>query len=267
MTTTNSDDNANENEFFARGAQEARKSMPRSVPFKLREPGREADAAKYIAGWDSAWGEMYRLEQKRRDDRITAHPTAALFPMMSDGELTALAGDIKANGLKEPIVLEQYWFDAWSARRPRRRIVDGRNRYAACLMAGVEPVFVTVDDRSYLEILDHNLHRVDRQFLRGAVRDLTEKLLGATPFPDSQTARDPKSEQAEIERQMDYLRKNAPDLHELVETHEFKLREAACVLRHRRIGAVIDLLKMEFSASAMREPYAGGVGDESKRKE
>lgn len=36
-------------------------------------------------------------------DRLRVHPAAAAFPMMPDDELAALAEDIKANGLNQPI--------------------------------------------------------------------------------------------------------------------------------------------------------------------
>lgn len=60
------------------------------------------------------------------------HPAAALFPMLSEAELGELAGDIKVNGLLEPIIL---WNDM---------VLDGRNRMAACKLAAVEPRFDVV---------------------------------------------------------------------------------------------------------------------------
>jgi hypothetical protein len=57
------------------------------------------------------------------------HEVASVFPMMSDEEYQALAVDIKANGLREPI---------WTYQG---KIIDGRNRYKACQDAGVEPEY------------------------------------------------------------------------------------------------------------------------------
>src|SRR6266849_4510385 len=59
------------------------------------------------------------------------HAVAELFPMLRGRAFEELAADIKKNGLREPILLDA-----------EGRIVDGRNRYRACLQAGVEPRFV-----------------------------------------------------------------------------------------------------------------------------
>lgn len=65
--------------------------------------------------------------------RIEAHPDAAIFPMMSADELADLAADIKENGQRFPIIIGPY--------EGREVIVDGRNRYEACEIAGVDPKF------------------------------------------------------------------------------------------------------------------------------
>jgi ParB-like chromosome segregation protein Spo0J len=59
---------------------------------------------------------------------LVVHPYADAFPMMSDDKLDALADDIKVNGLLHPII-----------RDKDGRLVDGRNRLAACKRAGIEP--------------------------------------------------------------------------------------------------------------------------------
>jgi len=62
------------------------------------------------------------------------HPVAALFPMLANDELDELAADIAERGLLHPVVLDA-----------EGRVLDGRNRLAACERAGVEPAFVTYD--------------------------------------------------------------------------------------------------------------------------
>lgn len=79
---------------------------------------------------------------------MKTHPVANLFPMLADGELADLAADIKANGLRLPIV-------TWQGQ-----IIDGRNRLAACKLAGVEPQtvdFTGADPVKY--IVSTNLKR------------------------------------------------------------------------------------------------------------
>ncbi len=62
------------------------------------------------------------------------HEAAALFPMLPDDELNELAEDIKANGLIHPIVLDSEGV-----------LIDGRNRLAACRLAGVAPRFTALN--------------------------------------------------------------------------------------------------------------------------
>jgi hypothetical protein len=57
------------------------------------------------------------------------HQYAKFLPMMSTVQFEALVEDIRQNGLLHPISLLN------------GEIIDGRNRYLACLQAGVEPVY------------------------------------------------------------------------------------------------------------------------------
>ncbi|SRR6266567_2157275 len=59
------------------------------------------------------------------------HDAANIFPMMADEEYNALVTDIKAHGQLEPVWLYQ------------GKIIDGRNRYNACVEAGIEPHYRT----------------------------------------------------------------------------------------------------------------------------
>lgn len=63
---------------------------------------------------------------------MPVHPAAELFPMLPEDELQELADDIRTNGLHEPL---------WVWHDPDRGAVllDGRNRLAACKLAGVQP--------------------------------------------------------------------------------------------------------------------------------
>ena len=61
--------------------------------------------------------------------KLEFHSVANIMPMMSNNEYEALKLDVKANGLREPIVIYQ------------NKIIDGRNRYNACLDTGIKPIF------------------------------------------------------------------------------------------------------------------------------
>jgi hypothetical protein len=76
------------------------------------------------------------------------HPAAAVWPMLADDELHALADDIAANGLIHPIVLT-----------PDGEVLDGRNRLAACELAKIEPKFETYDGDPLKFVLGSNSQR------------------------------------------------------------------------------------------------------------
>ena len=83
-------------------------------------------------------------------DTVKPHPISEIFPVLSGPAFDSLVEDIKANGLLEDILLH-----------PDGSIIDGRNRYAACLKAGVEPRYRKWDGKSSLTalVLSLNLHR------------------------------------------------------------------------------------------------------------
>lgn len=64
---------------------------------------------------------------------MRSHPAADLFPMLGEAELHELAEDIREHGLQEQIVRCDH--------DGEQVILDGRNRFRACEMAGVEPAF------------------------------------------------------------------------------------------------------------------------------
>lgn len=76
------------------------------------------------------------------------HPLCTLFPRMNDAEFAVLRNDIGVNGLRQPITLHE------------NLILDGGNRYRACLEAGVKPSFVRFSGESIGEFVrSANLHR------------------------------------------------------------------------------------------------------------
>jgi ParB-like chromosome segregation protein Spo0J len=106
---------------------------------------------------------------------IPYHPLADIFPLMEGAEFDELVADIKANGLRNEIVL----FDDM--------ILDGRNRYRACLAAGWEELAIanmSLDGDSWIDdpaayVISANAHR--RHLTAEQKRDLIAKLVKAAP--------------------------------------------------------------------------------------
>lgn len=63
------------------------------------------------------------------------HPLADVWPLLEGEELQALAESIAEHGLRERIVIDK-----------QGRLLDGRNRLAACRLAGVQPGYVTLPE-------------------------------------------------------------------------------------------------------------------------
>jgi len=55
------------------------------------------------------------------------HPLSEIFPLLEGEEFADMVADIKANGLQQPIVTYE------------GKILEGRNRFRACLEAGINP--------------------------------------------------------------------------------------------------------------------------------
>lgn len=84
---------------------------------------------------------------------VLYHPLANLFPLIGGREFSDLVDDIRANGQREAIVLDR--------ELPAGRILDGRNRYKACIFAGVEPRFEALPDGAdpLAYVISRNLRR------------------------------------------------------------------------------------------------------------
>jgi len=84
-----------------------------------------------------------------------AHPLANLFPSLSKARFDELVEDVKKHGQRQPII----YFEG--------KILDGRQRYAACLEAGIKPFHISFESLpdEYVRggplayILSENLHR------------------------------------------------------------------------------------------------------------
>ena len=70
---------------------------------------------------------IFQIKMLKLKLNLTAHPLANLFPMMSDEEYAELKRDIAAHGQIERVTLHE------------GAILDGRNRYRACVELGITP--------------------------------------------------------------------------------------------------------------------------------
>lgn len=80
--------------------------------------------------------------------KLQDHALACIFPLLADVELAALADDIEASGLREPIWLYE------------DKILDGRNRYRACVLKDIDHRVEHYRGKDPLGfVISKNLHR------------------------------------------------------------------------------------------------------------
>ena len=89
------------------------------------------------------------------------HELANIFPLIEGEEFEKLVDDIKANGLLNPIVLYE------------GQILDGRNRFNACLEAGIQPLFLEYEGNNPLN------HVVSLNLTRRHLSESQRALVGA----------------------------------------------------------------------------------------
>ena len=121
--------------------------------------------------------QIFDYSQLSTADQLPVHPAADIFPMMSDEELADLAESIKANGLRYPIIIDA-----------EGQLIDGRNRLAACKLAGIKPRFESLNGHDPLAyIADTNLKR--RNMTKGQ-----QAIALAMIYPEPERGRGKKDE-------------------------------------------------------------------------
>ncbi len=169
---------------------------------------------------------------------LKPHPAADLFPMLPQADLETMAADIKANGQAVPIAILNAAF-----------IIDGRNRYAACKLAGVEPKTREMqsefaDDAEVIRfIISTNIHR--RHLTESQRMIIATELAKLTPGDrDAQICASPTLTQQQAADLMQVSRRgvqmakkvseDAPDLAVKVKSGEIKVSKAASMARERQ---------------------------------
>lgn len=203
---------------------------------------------------------------------IQFHEVADIFPMMAREEFSALKADIAEHGQREAIWLH---LDG--------RIIDGRNRYLACVELGIAPMFRTWDGKGSLVqfVVSLNLHRRhltssqkavialdilpmleaearERQGARTDLRPDGEDLFGATSvkkLPEVQRATAQAAQMVGTNRtyvsQAKNIAQQSPELLEQVRTGKITLSQA------KREGKAIQKLQAlaeKAAASATAPP-------------
>jgi hypothetical protein len=81
-------------------------------------------------------------------NKLQLHPLCKMFPRMAGAEFEALKDDIQTNGLRHPIITH------------KGMILDGGNRYQACLDMGVKPLMTEYTGENLVTyVLSANFYR------------------------------------------------------------------------------------------------------------
>jgi N6-adenosine-specific RNA methylase IME4 len=114
---------------------------------------------------------------KKKSRRLAIHPLADLFPPMGDGDFETLCESLRAHGFDaaDQIVL----LDG--------KILDGRNRQAACIATGVKPLFRIFDRKAEGDPLAFVLRRnLARRHLNESQRSMVAAQLVTLRRGDNQ---------------------------------------------------------------------------------
>lgn len=159
---------------------------------------------------------------------MLVHEYASIFPALDISELEGLAADIMTNGLRNPIVTYQ------------GKILDGRNRYSACLMAHMEPVYEDYKGSDPLGyVISLNLHR---RHLSTSQRALVAANIAGLERGDNQHSSFELTSQAKaadllnvglatVKRANVVKNEGIPELVEAVERDEITVSEASEIAR------------------------------------
>jgi ParB-like chromosome segregation protein Spo0J len=182
--------------------------------------------------------------------------------MMDEAALAALAADIKAESQREPIFL---WRD---------QIIDGRNRYAACKIAGVEPTFKRVEfpggeAEALAYVLSRNLKRrhltiAQRSVIaakaatlkRGQTQDRSNTATAVSVPTQAQAAEMLKVSVDSVQRARIVLDRGGPELVAAVESGEVGLHKAAETVRRDADDKVISLNPAEANRQRVADEDA-----------
>ena len=174
------------------------------------------------------------------------HPYCAQYPDLAQDELQALADDIAAHGQHQPIY------------RYNKQIIDGKNRFAACQLAGVTPIFEawrptkpSDPDAVDAEILAFSTSQNDfRRHMTGTQRAMQAAkrvIASGDDLSRTQAAAAADVSRASVNQAVRVLTQGSSALIEAVEAGELSVRDA---------DRVLDLPKAE-QTKAVKKVRAG----------
>ncbi len=194
------------------------------------------------------------------------HPLADLFPLLGEAELNELADDILEHGQREPIWLYE------------RKILDGRNRYRACLLKGINPHIMetrVADPAAFVASMNlHRRHLSEEQRGMIAARLATFQHGGdRSKSPDGDLVSQAKAAELlkvskrRVERSHDVIEKGVPDLADAVEHGDVSVSAAAefakqnppldqarLIAEHGSPAAAVDATIKKKAARAGKKP-------------
>lgn len=176
------------------------------------------------------------------------HPVASIFPMMSVEEFKSLKESIQARGQRNPIYTHE------------GKIVDGRNRYQACIELGIHPRFEQWDGVGMLCDFVWDMNASRRQLTGGALRiaagryaiehtaerqrlsdgrftirsnDLMDDSKDLEDFSSTRkkAAEKFKIGEGSVQRAMEVIQRGVPELAQAVESDRITVNKAAEIAR------------------------------------
>jgi len=175
--------------------------------------------------------------------KLPVFPAADVFPMMTEEELAELAADIKANGQREPVVTAEVF--QVDLDESEMMLIDGRNRRAACEIAGVKPTSRELNGEDPTAfVISANIHR--RHMTVGQ-----RAMAVAIIYPDPEKGGRGQKATVSVEfispQRLSYARtvlRHAPDLSANVLSGSISLDAAYKVASDLKLGATGEVLRL-----------------------
>ena len=148
---------------------------------------------------------------------LTADPYAELFPILSPESFNALVADIQANGQHESIIVNA-----------RNQIIDGMNRYRACVRLNKTPKYVKrdiSDEKALSLMITRNVVRRHMSETQRAA--VAAELRKSANLPITQVALATVFNISEpMLRSAEHVLEARPDLHEKLKTNDLTVHAA-----------------------------------------